>query len=185
MTLPKHPSEESTPFSEKTEKQRRNALLMCLMCLFIGISGQFPQKFALLGLTFDQGNQELIGWFILIISFILFLNFTLSAVHEGSHWLKALILPIAKEKAQYKQLKTSESQELAEYRAYEEDQDEQLHRRDLNKEFEKVNKQAEYDLDEKFSFLKGLFYIRLALDFLLPCFICFFGLMQLLQRLLN
>ncbi len=48
MILHKHPSEESTPFSERTEKQRRNALLMCLICLFIGIGGQFPDKFALL-----------------------------------------------------------------------------------------------------------------------------------------
>ena len=49
------------PLSERTEKQKRNALLMCLVCLFIGITGKLPESFNLLGLTFDDTDKNTMG----------------------------------------------------------------------------------------------------------------------------
>ncbi|MBV1883716.1 MAG: hypothetical protein KUG82_18905 [Pseudomonadales bacterium] len=77
-----------SPFSEETRNIRRNSLLACGLCLFIGLTENLPSKFGLLGLSFDVRQQYVIGWFILSVALYHFLHFLASGGIEFVNWIK-------------------------------------------------------------------------------------------------
>ena len=81
-----------SPLSEETLKLRRNSVLASLISLFIGLTQEIPTKFALLGITFESVEKQIIvGWGIFFITLYLFLHFLSVAALELARWIHPLI----------------------------------------------------------------------------------------------
>ncbi len=76
-----------SPFSDETKIIRRNSLLVSGLSLFIGLSGNLPEKFALLGVSFSTDQQNVLGWFIFSVTLYLFLHFLSVASIEIAQWI--------------------------------------------------------------------------------------------------
>ena len=76
-----------SPFSDETKKLRLNSMLASLLCLFIGTTGKLPSEFSLLGIKFTSDQQQIVGWFILLVSVYLFVHFISSAFVELAKWI--------------------------------------------------------------------------------------------------
>ena len=70
-------------FSDSTLKLKTKLMISSSICLFIGISKSLPTKLALIGLDL-KNNENLIGWFLLVITFIIFINFVFMAYLDYS-----------------------------------------------------------------------------------------------------
>ena len=78
-------------FSDETKKIRSKFLVLSGVSLFVGLTETLPKKFSLLGLDLSN-NQEVLGWFILFVTFILFFNFIAVAILEFiEYYLPSLI----------------------------------------------------------------------------------------------
>lgn len=64
--------------SEDTLKLKTKVLIFSGVSLFIGLTKVLPTKLSLIGLNFEQ-NERVVGWFLLIITIFLFINFILVA----------------------------------------------------------------------------------------------------------
>jgi hypothetical protein len=76
-----------SPFSDETKRIRRNSLLASGLCLFIGLTGELPEKFALFGVTFSSAQQNTLGWFIFSVSLYFFVHFMSVACVEIARWI--------------------------------------------------------------------------------------------------
>ncbi|CAK1770883.1 SMODS and SLOG-associating 2TM effector domain-containing protein [Vibrio crassostreae] len=76
-----------TPFSEETKVIRRNSLIASGLSLFIGLTGELPKQFSLLGVSFSSQQQETMSWFIFTVSAYLFLHFLSVGGVEFAKWV--------------------------------------------------------------------------------------------------
>lgn len=77
----------NSPFSEETRKIRLNCLLPSGLCLFIGLTGELPERFSLLGISFSTEQQTVVGWFIFAISLYIYIHFVSVASIEIAKWI--------------------------------------------------------------------------------------------------
>ena len=64
--------------SEDTLKLKTKVLVFAGVSLFIGLTKVLPTKLSLIGLNFNQ-NEKVVGWFLLVITISLFINFIIIA----------------------------------------------------------------------------------------------------------
>ncbi|MCF6244126.1 MAG: hypothetical protein L3J43_03760 [Sulfurovum sp.] len=68
-------------FSEQTLKLKTKLITFSSISLFIGMTKILPHEFKLIGIELPKDDKTL-GWFILVITIVLFLHFLLSALLE-------------------------------------------------------------------------------------------------------
>lgn len=159
------------PFSDETKKLRLNCLLSSGLCLFIGVSGQLPQKFSLLGVSFDAVQKVNVGWFIFAVSLYMYLHFLFSASIEIAKWIH----PFFKWHI--------EKRELLKHPAIDESDfvniPEQVNEQDLNEVYAESHEFADGYVRQKLGVLYGFIYPKLATEVLTPLIVGATGLIWL------
>ena len=157
----KQKAKNKSPLSEETKVLRRNLLIVSGICLFIGVTGQLPEKFALLGVTFDASQKNIVGWFIVTVEAYLYLHFIASAMPEVAEWMEPLIESrIYRKKMESHPLHEdgyipSQPASMQDYEAYSD---------------EKAG-EARYSSEYKLRFLFWFFYLKLAIEVVFPLII--------------
>jgi len=159
-----------SPFSEETKKLRRNALLSSGVCLFIGMSGEIPEKLFLLGVGSPE-QKELIGYFLFSISLYLFIHFISAASVELARWIRPFYVRVIKKRTLLKLPGFDETDWIK----FLEDIDDQ----DLDRVAEKVEHESEIFVDKKLRYLFNQIYLKLIIEIIFPMVIGLFGLVYL------
>ncbi len=76
-----------SPFSDEAKTLRRNSLIASGLSLFIGLTGELPKQFSLLGVTFNSQQQDTMSWFIFAVTTYLFLHFLSVGGVEFAKWI--------------------------------------------------------------------------------------------------
>ncbi len=63
-------------FTESTLKLKTKVLLFSGVSLFIGLTKALPTKLSLIGLDFEH-TPKILGWFLFVMTMVLFINFVL------------------------------------------------------------------------------------------------------------
>jgi hypothetical protein len=168
-----------SPFSEETKKLRRNTVFLSGVCLFIGITEQFPTKFALLGMSFESGEQQAtLGWFLLFITLYSFMHFVAVTGIEVAKWVHPLYTyTIAKEK-------------LLEHPAFDEEDFHYLAdpfeiSEDKNEIAKVVHQQSKWQAEKKLRYLYNGSVVRIILELLAPAVLFASGVSTLMMLILS
>ena len=79
------------PLSDETIAIRKNLMIASGVSIFIGITGELPSSFSLLGASFSSTQKYTIGWFILLVNLYLFIHFLVLASIEVAKWIHPLL----------------------------------------------------------------------------------------------
>lgn len=151
-----------SPFSDETKVLRRNCLLSSGLCLFIGITGELPAKFALLGVSFSATQQDLIGWFILAVSAYFYLHFISIAAVEVAKWIHPFYKTVVTKKILLRDY--SHAFDKSDFF----DIPDQVNEQDKNDMGAHAESQADWHVTKKLNWLYSLIYLRLTIEIIVP-----------------
>ena len=151
-----------SPFSDETKVLRRNSLLSSGICLFIGITGELPTKFALLGVSFSATQQDLIGWFILAVSAYFYLHFVSIAAVEVAKWIHPFYTRVMTKKILLKEY--SHAFDESDFH----DIPPEINEQDKNDMGAHAKTDADWRVSKKLNWLYSLIYLRLTIEILVP-----------------
>jgi len=77
--------------TETTQKLKTKVLLFSGVSLFIGLTKVLPTKLSLIGLNFEH-SAKILGWFLIIITAVLFTNFLIMLILDISKYFKKNII---------------------------------------------------------------------------------------------
>ncbi len=167
----------NSPFSDETKKIRRNSLLASGLSLFIGLSGNLPEKFALLGVTFTTTQQNIFGWFIFSTSLYLFLHFISVGSVEIAKWLHPYYV------------RSLTKKEVLKHGAFDETDFINLpgpdNEQDKSKIYAQAEEESEWYTKKRLKYLYNLVYLKLIIEVLVPFAIGAWGLYSLFQLITN
>ena len=162
-----------SPFSDETKKLRLNSLLASGLCLFVGLTGELPEKFSLFGVSFTSSQQNILGWFIFSVAAYLYLHFLSVACVEIAKWIHPFYVAMFTKK------------KLLEHPAFDETDfmnlpgpfDEQ----DRNDIAEEIELRSKWHVQGRLKYLYNLVYLKLTIEVIVPFVIGAWGLFELLQ----
>ncbi|REG86443.1 hypothetical protein [Marinomonas pollencensis] len=163
-----------SPFSDETKVLRRNSLLVSGICLFIGITGELPSKFALLGVSFSTSQQNIIGWFLVAVLAYSFLHFISNASVEIAKWVHPFLKIVSAKKIM-----------LTRY-SHAFDETDFLNIPGMVNEQDKNDMQADafstadWKITNKLTWLYRMIYIKLAIEIVAPVALGGWAMVQLL-----
>ena len=167
------------PFSDETKVLRRNCMISSGICLFIGLTGELPEKFSMLGISFSSKQQQVISWFIFGVSLYLFLHFLSMAVVEFAKWIHPLFTKTIKKKV----LLTRYSHAFSEVDFH--NIPDEVNQQDLNSMSDDAESEAEWQAQRKLRLLYGFIYIRLFIEVLFPVCLSLWGMFELAWLITN
>ena len=166
-----------SPFSDETKKLRLNSLLATGLCLFIGITGELPEKFALFGVSFTSAQQNILGWFIFSVAAYIFLHFTSLAAIEIAKWIQPFCVYVLTKRELLKHPAFDETDFMNIPGPYND--------QDRNEIAAAAEEESEWKVQKVLKFLYNLVYLKLAIEILAPFIIGVWGLFKLLQLITN
>lgn len=168
-----------SPFSDETKVLRRNSLIASGLCLFIGLTGELPEKFALLGVSFSTKQQGVIGWFILAVTIYLFLHFLSIAGVEFAKWVHPFYTQRLKKKLLIKQYSHAFSEEDFI------DIPSEVNEQDKNDMAAHAAEDANWQAEKKLRWLYALIYLRLVVEILAPLILGLWGVYEMVLLLIS
>lgn len=160
-----------SPFSDETKKLRINSLLSSGVCLFIGLTGEIPDKFSLLGMSFTSKQQNILGWFLITVTIYLFLHFISMASIEIAKWIK----PFYHEALRKKKLLGHPAFDEADFR-------DSLGPPDyynLDYVRNEADLEAKWETEKRLRYLFNFVYLRLIIEIIIPLVIGCWGIISL------
>lgn len=167
----------NSPFSDETKKLRLNSMLASGLCLFIGSTGQLPEKFGLLGVSFTSTQQNTLGWFILSVSLYLFLHFASLAIVDIARWIEPFLIEVSTRRTLLKH----PAFDATDFMDITGPMDEQ----DKSKIIASVKEESRWKIQGSLKYLYNFVYLKIAIEILPPFIIGiwgFFALVQLITR---
>lgn len=165
-----------TPFSEGTQKLRRNLLVVATVDMFIGITNHIPVTFSMIGMSFE-GQSKPIGLFILIISSYYFLHFTASSLPEIAKWWKTALAAKYSRK-EYRSLPTYDP--IDEF-----DLPQPADPDDLEQVAREIEETAQMKAKQKLRVLYMFRYLHMIIDVIVPYLYSIMGLGYVLKVLVT
>lgn len=166
-----------SPLSDETRKLRLNSLITTSLCLFIGLTGDLPQEFSVLGLKFSNNQQEIIGWFLVSVTTYTFLHFVSCGLIEVVNWIRPFYIYTIKKK------------KLLRHPAYDEtdfmEMCGQINEYDLKQVQDEADRYAHLYVENKLGFVIFFVYLRIFIDVILPLIVGVTGIYFLVNTINN
>jgi hypothetical protein len=163
-----------SPFSDETKVLRRNSLILSGICLFIGVTGELPSKFALLGVSFSTPQQNVIGWFLFSVLGYFYLHFLSNAAVEIAKWVHPFFKIISA-----KEIMLSQYSHAFDENDFENIPD-QVNEQDKKDMQADAISTADWQVKNRLRWLYKMIYIKLIIEILAP--VCF-GIWAMVQLL--
>ncbi|MGK0399387.1 MAG: hypothetical protein ACJA0I_001689 [Gammaproteobacteria bacterium] len=168
-----------SPFSDETKVLRRNSLLLSGICLFIGLTGELPSKFALLGVSFTTPQQNIIGWFLFAVLGYFYLHFISNAAVEVAKWIHPFFKIISAKKIMLTRYPHAFGEEdFADIPAQVNEQD----KKDMQAD---ALSAADWQITNKLSWLYRMIYLKLTIEVVAPVFLGVWAMVQLFVLITN
>lgn len=164
--------------SDETKKFRRNSVLASGLCLFIGLTGVLPEKFALLGVSFESPEQQyMLAWFIFYVSLYLFLHFISAAIVEIARWVHPLFTQILTKRKLLKHPAFDETDWM--------DIPYPIDDQDKNEIGEEARSHSEWKVGVKLKPFYSLIYLQLTIEIIVPISLGCYGLFKLAKLIIS
>jgi len=162
-----------SPFSDETKKIRRNSLLASGLCLFVGLTGEIPEKLSLLGVSFTSAQKNILGWFMFAVALYLFLHFVSVACIETAKWIHPFYVRVLTKRKLLKHPAFNETDFMNIPGPFNE--------QDRNEIAAEAKEESEWRAQRKLKYLYNLIYLKLIIEVLVPMIIGVWGLLELVQ----
>ncbi len=168
-----------SPFSDEAKTLRRNSLIASGLSLFIGLTGELPKQFSLLGVTFNSQQQDTMSWFIFAVTGYLFLHFLSVGGVEFAKWVHPFFAARKKKKILLERYPAAFSVEDFAYVPP------PVNEQDLNDMEEDAWESAKWQVQRNLSMFYKLIYLRLTLEVIAPLLIGVWGMFELGELILK
>lgn len=163
-----------SPFSDETKVIRRNSLLLSGICLFIGLTGELPSKFALLGVSFTTAQQSFIGWFLFAVLAYFFLHFISNAAVEFAKWVHPFFKVVMAKNIML--TRYSHAFDKSDF----ENIPELVNEQDKNDMQADAFSEADWEITNKLRWLYKMIYLKLTIEIIAPVALGLWAMIQLL-----